>query len=88
MFIGARLAEIRKARHLDQYELAELAGTTGATVSRLENGQRQPSLAIAKALAAGLGCDVNDFDAAPGSPIPAQVVPSPSEQPTAATVAA
>lgn len=38
-----------------QKELSELTGITQADISRIENGTRNPSLAMVKRIAAGLG---------------------------------
>lgn len=40
-FIGERIKELRKARGMNQEQLAELLGTTKQTVSRYEKGNRQ-----------------------------------------------
>lgn len=36
--VGQRLRQIRQARNLTQVELADLAGTTQATIQKIENG--------------------------------------------------
>ena len=48
--IDARISE-----NLTQKELSERTGITQADISRLENGTRNPSLAMLKRLAEGLG---------------------------------
>lgn len=54
------LIRFRKAAGLTQAELAERAGTTQATVSRIEQGKMQPTIDIWSSLveACGLTCDV------------------------------
>lgn len=47
--------ETRKEQHLTQKDLSERTGITQADISRIENGTRNPSLAMLKRLAAGLG---------------------------------
>ena len=42
-------------RHITQKELAERTGITQADISRIENGTRNPSLAMVKRIAEGLG---------------------------------
>ena len=37
--IGNRIREFRKARELSLTEVAEIAGTTQATISRMETGE-------------------------------------------------
>ena len=49
--IGAFLKTLRKERALTQEQLAEQFGVTGRTVSRWENGNNLPDLAILVALA-------------------------------------
>ena len=55
MEIIRALAEARKEQHLTQAELAKLTGINQADISKLENGNRNPSLNMLKKLAAGLG---------------------------------
>lgn len=50
--IGQRLRQIRQARHFTQVELAALAGTTQASIQKIENGvsirpRILPALAVA-----------------------------------------
>ena len=45
----------RKAQNLTQKELAARTGITQADISRIEKGNRNPSLNMLKKLAAGLG---------------------------------
>ena len=49
--IGAFLKTLRKERALTQEQLAEQFGVTGRTVSRWENGNNLPDLAVLVALA-------------------------------------
>ncbi|MBQ9134653.1 MAG: helix-turn-helix transcriptional regulator [Lachnospiraceae bacterium] len=46
---------VRKQLNLTQKELSERTGITQADISRIENGTRNPSLAMLKRLAEGLG---------------------------------
>jgi transcriptional regulator with XRE-family HTH domain len=53
-----KLRALREAAELTQFELAFLAGTTPATISRLENGHRAPNLATVFRLSSALGVDL------------------------------
>lgn len=45
----------RNSQNITQKELSERTGITQADISRIENGTRNPSLAMVKRIAAGLG---------------------------------
>jgi len=49
--VGARLRNLRRARALTLAELAEATGTSQATLSRLESGQRRADLELLLRLA-------------------------------------
>ncbi len=49
------LIDARKQQGITQKELSEKTGITQADISRIENGSRNPSLAMLKRLANGLG---------------------------------
>ncbi|WP_206099967.1 helix-turn-helix domain-containing protein [Oribacterium sp. C9] len=49
------LIEARNAQNITQRELAVKTGITQADISRIENGTRNPSLAMVKRIAKGLG---------------------------------
>lgn len=49
------MIEARNREGLTQKELSERTGITQADISRIENGTRNPSLAMMKRLAKGLG---------------------------------
>ena len=49
------MIDARKALNLTQKELSERTGITQADISRIEKGNRNPSLNMLKKLAAGLG---------------------------------
>lgn len=49
------MIDIRKSQNITQKELSERTGITQADISRIENGTRNPSLAMVKRLAEGLG---------------------------------
>lgn len=49
------MIDARVSQNLTQKDLSELTGITQADISRIENGTRNPSLAMVKRIAAGLG---------------------------------
>ena len=49
------MIDARIKQHLTQKELSERTGITQADISRIENGTRNPSLAMVNRLARGLG---------------------------------
>ena len=49
------MIDTRKQQHLTQKELSERTGITQADISRIENRTRNPSLAMLKRLAKGMG---------------------------------
>ncbi len=49
------MIDARNKQHITQKELAERTGITQADISRIENGTRNPSLAMVKRIAEGLG---------------------------------
>lgn len=53
--IARAMLDGRSARNLTQKELAEITGITQSDISKLENGNANPSLRTLERLAAGLG---------------------------------
>ncbi len=49
------MIEARVNQNITQKELSDRTGITQADISRIENGTRNPSLAMVKKIAAGLG---------------------------------
>ena len=49
------MIDARVSQNLTQKDLSERTGITQADISRIENGTRNPSLAMVKRIAAGLG---------------------------------
>ena len=49
------MIDARISQNITQKELSERTGITQADISRIENGTRNPSLAMVKRLAEGLG---------------------------------
>jgi transcriptional regulator with XRE-family HTH domain len=66
--IGARVAEIRKARGLSQSDLAQKAGTTQPTISALESGSKPSGIDIFMGIARGLGMSLGELLAVEKSP--------------------
>ena len=52
---------IRKSLELTQEQLAQYAGVSQSLIVQLENGNRKPSVKVAKRIASILGFDWTDF---------------------------
>ncbi len=53
--LGTVVELLRQSKNLSQSELAELAGTTQATISRIEKGVNEPSPQVGRRIAEALG---------------------------------
>ena len=53
--LGGRVKRLRRRRGLTLEELAGLSGVSRAMISKLERGEKNPTLVVAAKLAAGLG---------------------------------
>ncbi|CAA9445712.1 MAG: Transcriptional regulator, Xre-family with cupin domain [uncultured Rubrobacteraceae bacterium] len=53
--LGGRVKELRRGRGLTLEELAERSGVSRAMISKLERGEKNPTLVVAARLAEGLG---------------------------------
>ena len=53
--LGARVRGLRRGRNLTLDELAGLSGVSRAMISKLERGEKNPTLVVAARLAEGLG---------------------------------
>jgi transcriptional regulator with XRE-family HTH domain len=53
--LGRRIREVRKERGISQGELAEKAGISLITISRIERGERDPHVRTLAQIARGLG---------------------------------
>jgi transcriptional regulator with XRE-family HTH domain len=53
--LGERVRELRRGRNLTLDELAGLSGVSRAMISKLERGEKNPTLVVAAKLAEGLG---------------------------------
>ena len=49
------MIDARTSQNMTQKDLSDITGITQADISRIENGTRNPSLAMLKRIAAGLG---------------------------------
>lgn len=72
--LGPAIRRLRRERGMTLEELAGEIGTSGAHLSRLESGGRQPSLEGLLRVAAALGVELDDLLAAPEEPEPGKVV--------------
>jgi transcriptional regulator with XRE-family HTH domain len=59
--MGLRLREWRERRGLSLRQLGERAGVSYVTISRIENGEMSPTVAMLEKLAGALGISVRDF---------------------------
>ena len=59
--IGITVRRLREAKGLYQYELADRCDVTKACISRIENGEREPSAGMLVAISKALGCTVDDL---------------------------
>ena len=55
-----RIEEIRKARGINQEELAKVIGVSRQTISSLENGRYNPSLKLAHKLSKYFGMTIEE----------------------------
>ncbi|SRR5574344_410012 len=60
-FLGKRIKEIRKAKHMTQPELAEKINVDPKYISRLETGSSTPSFTTIEKMANVLNVDVEKF---------------------------
>ena len=57
--IGKRIAELRKARGLSTYQLADMCGLTHIHIWRIETGKYSTGIDIIAKVANALGCKVD-----------------------------
>ena len=55
---GYQVARLRMLRGLTQVQLAEMVGTRGPSIARLENGTSAPSLSFLSKIAEALGAKI------------------------------
>ena len=58
---GKFIAELRKEKSLTQAQLGDLLGVTNKTISRWENGNYMPDLAVRQSLCAVLEVNINEM---------------------------
>jgi transcriptional regulator with XRE-family HTH domain len=63
--VGARLKQIRKQRRITLTGLTDTTGISKSTLSRLENGQRRPTLELLLALSQAYRVPLDDLVGAP-----------------------
>lgn len=61
MNIGKRIKNIRNAKNISTYKLAEMTGITQPVISKLENGNRKADLDIIKKICDALEITLVDF---------------------------
>ena len=61
MNIGKKIKELRESKEMSQSKLAEAVGLSVHTVSKYEQGQREPNLATINKIADALGVEVHEI---------------------------
>src|ERR671914_17011 len=59
--LGGRVKQLRRRRGLTLEELAGLSGVSRAMISKLERGEKNPTLVVAAKLAEGLGVSLSQL---------------------------
>src|ERR687895_1616858 len=59
--LGERVRELRRGRGLTLEELAERSGVSRAMISKLERGEKNPTLVVAAKLAEGFGVTLSQL---------------------------
>src|SRR5215208_5050293 len=59
--LGGRVRELRRGRGLTLEDLAEQSGVSRAMISKLERGEKNPTLVVAARLAVGLGVSLSQL---------------------------
>ncbi len=59
--LGARVRELRKERRMTLEELAELSGVSRAMLSKVERGEKNPTLVVAARVAEGFGLTLSQL---------------------------
>lgn len=59
--LGARVRDLRRGRGLTLEELAERSGVSRAMISKLERGEKNPTLVVAAKLAEGFGVTLSQL---------------------------
>ena len=58
---GEFILSKREAKNMSQSEVAYRANTKQGTISKIENGVREPTLNLALRICDALGVDINEF---------------------------
>ncbi|WP_273847599.1 helix-turn-helix domain-containing protein [Rubrobacter calidifluminis] len=59
--LGARIRELRRVRDLTLVELAERSGVSRAMLSKVERGEKNPTLVVAARIAEGFGMSLSQL---------------------------
>ena len=59
--LGARIKELRRRRGLTLEDLAERAGVSRAMISKVERGEKNPTLVVTAKVAEGLGVTISEL---------------------------
>src|SRR3712207_6195178 len=59
--LGARVKELRRRRGLTLDVLAQRAGVSRAMISKIERGEKNPTLVVAAKVAGGLGVSLSEL---------------------------
>jgi transcriptional regulator with XRE-family HTH domain len=59
--LGARVKELRRRRGLTLEDLAERAGVSRAMISKIERGEKNPTLVVAAKVAKGFGVTISEL---------------------------
>src|SRR5918992_5565509 len=59
--LGTRVKELRRGRGLTLEDLAERAGVSRAMISKVERGEKNPTLVVAAKVAEGLGVTISEL---------------------------
>ncbi len=78
--LGARIAELRKASHITQVQLAEALGVSQPTINAYESGYRRVPVSTLPLLARTLGVSVEQLIGAPQSAAARKRGPAPKIQ--------
>ena len=58
---GEFIQSKREARNMSQSDVAQRANTKQGTISKIENGLREPTLNMALRICDALGVDINEY---------------------------
>src|SRR4051812_21714336 len=59
--LGVRMKDLRRERGLTLEELAEYSGVSRAMISKVERGEKNPTLVVAAKVAEGLGVTLSEL---------------------------